>query len=239
MIASAAASILANPHNVDMNPCFVDFPRIGRLFLTMTVMSAVDFLFTPSMQRVLAIVLTQPDRRFMLAELLKQAGSGRGSTQAQIERLLAAGVLVEGPRQGRQRSIRANTEFFLFPELSSIALKSFGLAQPISEALAPFAAHIDEAFVFGSVAKELDSGKSDIDVMVIGDVPHLALIEAADKLRARMHRAVQFVLYDPVEWRELVESDPVIRQIVSGPRLHVVSHATSGGVRQPDPTPRA
>ncbi|WP_431046837.1 nucleotidyltransferase domain-containing protein [Roseateles sp. L2-2] len=197
-------------------------------------MSAADFLFTPTVQRVLGITLTAPDRVFTLAELLREAGSGRGSTQLQIERLLVAGVLVEGPRQGRQRSIRANTEFFLFPELSSIALKTFGLARPIEEALAPFADRIEEAFVFGSVAKELDTGRSDIDVMVIGDVTHLELIEAADKLQSRLQRSLQFVLYDPVEWRDLVESDPVIRQIVGGPRLQVVTHATTGGVRESD-----
>jgi predicted nucleotidyltransferase len=197
-------------------------------------MGAVDFLFTPSVQRVLATTLAQPERSFMLAELLKEAGSGRGGTQLQIERLLAAGVLVEGPRQGRQRSIRANTGFFLYPELSSIALKTFGLAQPLEEALAPLADRIDEAFVFGSVAKELDSGASDIDVMVVGEVTHLELIEVADKLQSRLRRSLQFVLYDPVEWRDLVESDPVIRQIVSGPRLQVVSHATTDGVREPD-----
>ena len=197
-------------------------------------MSAADFLFTPTVQRVLAITLTAPDRVFTLAELLREAGNGRGSTQLQIERLLVAGVLVEGPRQGRQRSIRANTEFFLFPELSSIAFKTFGLARPIEEALAPFADRIEEAFVFGSVAKELDTGKSDIDVMVIGDVTHLELIEAADKLQSRLQRSLQFVLYDPIEWRDLVESDPVIRQIVGGPRLQVVTHATTSGVRESD-----
>lgn len=202
-------------------------------------MSAVDFLFTPSVQRVLGLALTQPDRAFTLAELLREAGSGRGSTQLQIERLVSAGVLVEEPRRGRQRSIRANTEFFLYPELSSIALKTFGLAHPIAEALAPLVDRIEQAFVFGSVAKALDSGKSDIDVMVVGDVTHLELVEVADKLQSRLHRALQFVLYDPVEWRDLVESDPVIRQIVSGPRLQVVNHATTDGVREPDSAPSA
>ena len=130
-------------------------------------MSLADFLFTPSLQRVLGATLLQPDRSFTLQELLRLANSGRGSAQKQVDRLVEAGVLQEDSRRGRQRSIRANTEFILYPELLSIARKSFAVAEPLKEALEPFAEHITSAFVFGSVAKGTDSGRSDIDLIVV------------------------------------------------------------------------
>jgi hypothetical protein len=58
-------------------------------------MSAVDFLFTPSMQRVLSATLSHPERAYTLEELLSLADAGRGNTQKQIERLLVKGVLKE------------------------------------------------------------------------------------------------------------------------------------------------
>jgi predicted nucleotidyltransferase len=136
-----------------------------------------------------------------------------------------AGVLVEEPRRGRQRSIRANTEFFLYPELRSIALKTFGLIEPIREALQVYADHIEEAFIFGSVVKGTDSGSSDIDVMVVGQVPQLDLFEVASRLQKDLGRVVQFNLYDPTEWRDLVKNDPVVSQIVKGPSLQVMPPA--------------
>ena len=187
-------------------------------------MSSVDFFFTPTLQRVLAATLTHPDQSFTLQELLRQANSGRGSAQKQIDRLVDAGVLVEEARRGRQRSIRANTEFFLYPELKSIALKTFGLIEPVREALKVYAGRIQEAFIFGSMAKGTDTGKSDIDIMIVGTVDMLEMFEVAGQLQQKLGRAVQFNVYEPLEWRDLVENDPVVSQIVNGPKLQVISH---------------
>ena len=188
-------------------------------------MSSVDFLFTPTVQRVLGTTLTHPDQSFTLQELLRRAGAGRGSAQQQIDRLVRAGVLVEEPRRGRQRSIRANTEFFLYPELRIIALKTFGLIEPVREALQTYADRIEEAFIFGSVVKGTDTGKSDIDVIVVGAVPQLELFEAASRLQQQLGRVVQFNVYAPEEWRDLVKNDPVVSQIAGGPKLQVMPHA--------------
>ena len=121
------------------------------------IVSAADILFTPSVQRVLAATLVHPERAYTLQELLAVAASGRGNTQQQIERLLSAGVLVEEPRRGRQRSIKANVDYLLYPELCSILRKTFGVADPLKRVLQPFAKQIEEAFVFGSVAKGTDT----------------------------------------------------------------------------------
>jgi predicted nucleotidyltransferase len=188
-------------------------------------MSAIDFLFTPTVQRVLGTVLTQPDQSFSLQELLRRAGAGRGSAQQQIDRLVKAGVLLDEPRRGRQRSIRANTEFFLYSELRSIALKTFGLAEPVREALKPYADRIEEAFIFGSIVKGSDTGRSDVDLMIIGTVPQLDLFDAASQLQQQLGRMVQFNVYEPAEWRDLVRNDPVVSQIANGPKLQVLPHA--------------
>lgn len=191
-------------------------------------MSAVDFLFTPTLQRVLGVTLAQPERSFTLQELLRAAAAGRGSAQQQIDRLVGAGVLMEEPRRGRQRSIRANTSYFLYPELRAIALKTFALVEPVRQALAPFGASIDRAFIFGSVAKGTDAGSSDIDVIVVGTAPPLGLFDAASALQQKLGRVVQFSVYEPDEWRHLVATDPVVSQIAEGPKLQVLPHDTTG-----------
>ena len=190
-------------------------------------MGAADFLFTPSVQRVLAATFSHPERAYTLEELLSVAASGRGSTQHQIERLLTAGVLKEEPRRGRQRSIRANTQHFLYPELSSIVRKSFGMAEPLKEALRPFAHDIEQAFVFGSVAKGTDTERSDVDLIVVGDAPLLELTEAVHTLEQHLGRAIHLNLYDPAEWHDLMARDPVMAQIHRGPKLQLIPDAAT------------
>jgi len=185
-------------------------------------MGIADFLFTPAMQSVLGATLLHPQRTFTLRELLRIAGGGRGSTQKQIDRFVAAGVLIEEARRGNQRSIKANTDFILYPELLGIACKSFAVAQPLKEALTPFAEKIDSAFVFGSVAKGTDSASSDIDLVVVGNAPFMELTAALHRAEERLMRPVNFSLYDFAEWRKLVATDAVVAQIDKGPRLTVM-----------------
>lgn len=185
-------------------------------------MSLADFLFTPGLQRVLGATLLQPERSFTLQELLQLANSGRGSAQKQVDRLVEAGVLKEETRRGRQRSIRANAEFTLYPELLGIARKSFAVVEPLKEALAPFAGHITSAFVFGSVAKGTDNCRSDIDMIVVGGAPLLPLSEALHMAERGLLRPLNFSLYEPAEWAALIESDPIMAQIAQGLILRIL-----------------
>lgn len=187
-------------------------------------MSSIDFMFTPTVQRVLQATLMNPDRRYSLAALLDIANTGRGSTQKQIERLLAAGVLKESREFGRLRQIYANQDYFLYAELCSIAKKTFGLAEPIRDALKPFQQLIDEAFIFGSVAKSNDSGASDIDLMIIGKVAVLEISEAMHTLEAKLGRPINFTVYTRNEWAKLVLKDPIAKQILDGPTLPLTSN---------------
>lgn len=179
------------------------------------------------MQRVLALVFTDPERSFALNELLTSADGGRGGGQRQIEQLLVAGLLEEGPRRSRQRCIKVNTGFFLYPELRGIVLKSFGLAEPLRNALKPFEAQIDEAFVFGSVAKGTDTHNSDIDLIVVGEAPLMAMTDAMLEAGASLGRPVHLNLYRADEWAELRRTDPVLAQISEAAKIRIFPHATS------------
>ncbi|CAN7177164.1 nucleotidyltransferase domain-containing protein [Caballeronia sp. LjRoot31] len=185
-------------------------------------MGLADFVLTPSLQRVLGATLLQPDRSFTLQELLRLADSGRGSAQKQVDRMVVVDVLQEDVRRGQQRSIRANTEFVPYPELVSIAQKSFSVAEPLSEALKPFAEHISSAFVFGSLAKGTDTCRSNIDLIVIGGALLLELSEALHLAEQRLLRPVNFFLYEPAEWAVLAETDPILGQIDKGPKLIIL-----------------
>lgn len=185
-------------------------------------MSAVDFLFLPGIQKVLGQAYSHLDQAFTLNELLVDAPGGRGTNQRHIETLLEAGVLTEGPRRGRQRAIKANPDYFLFEELRSIAMKTFALKEPLLAALQPFQAQIQEAFVFGSIAKRTDTSRSDIDLIVVGEAPLLELTQALSTMEETLKRTINMSLYAPDEWAELKENDPVLAQIANGQRIRIL-----------------
>ncbi|WP_341236540.1 nucleotidyltransferase domain-containing protein [uncultured Limnobacter sp.] len=191
-------------------------------------MSSIDFMFTPTVQRVLRATLLNPERKYSLGALLDIANTGRGSTQKQIERLLAAGILKENREYGRLRQIYANKDHFLYSELTSIAKKTFGITEPIRDVLAPFSKLIDEAYVFGSIATEKDSSSSDIDLMIIGKLSVLDIAEPIHTMEGSLGRPINFTIYKPSEWKRLIQNDPICRQINEAPKLMVLPDAKTG-----------
>jgi predicted nucleotidyltransferase len=191
------------------------------------LLSIADFMFTPREQRVLSLVLSTPERTFNLAELMSRSGAGSGAGQHTVRRLWEAGVLRES-RMGNQRLFQANTDFPLYPELRSICAKSFGLAGMLREALAPLVDEIDEAFVFGSVARGTDTAGSDIDLMVVGRVSLSRLLDHLAPLDAVLGRSVHVNLHHPAEWTVLSRDDTVVRAIVESPTIRIVPDDSPG-----------
>jgi predicted nucleotidyltransferase len=188
-------------------------------------MGAADFMFSLPVQRILGATLLNPQRSYMVKELIKHSGAGVGNTRRHLDKLLAAGVLSEGPRYGHERSIRANPEHFLYLDLQSIARKTFGLAEPVRRALEPFASNIQQAFIFGSVVSGKDTATSDIDLIVVGTPSLLALSEALGQAESALGRHIHLTLYDEDEWEGLRQTDPVVSQISESSKMMLLPYA--------------
>lgn len=188
-------------------------------------MSAIDFMLSPPVQRILGAALMNPERSYRVKDLIALSGGGVGNTRRHVEKLIAAGILEEDTRRGHERSIRANVGHFLYKDLQSIARKTFGLVEPLREALAPFAEQIKQAFIFGSVVSGQDTASSDIDLIVVGDSSLvLALSESLLQAETTLGRRIHLSLYDEQEWAHLRQTDPVVSQILDGATLTVLPH---------------
>jgi hypothetical protein len=128
--------------------------------------SLANALFPKVRQRVLAVLFGTPDRSFYANEVIALAQSGTGAVQRELLALSEAGLLLVS-KQGNQKHYQANASAPVFSELRGLVLKTMGLADVMRTALAPLAAQIDIAFIYGSVARQEDSAHSDVDVMIV------------------------------------------------------------------------
>lgn len=188
-------------------------------------MSLLDAFMPQREQRLLRAVVLNPDRSFSVNELVRIGGESKSAGIAIIDRFAKSSLLTE-QRVGNQRRLQFNSEWPLAQELRRMFVKSFGVAEPIKEALTSLADRIALAFVFGSVVKGTDHAGSDIDLMVVGDVSTMELLEALDPLKEELKRPVNFNLYGAEEW-ERMQSDPVVASIMSGPRMIIYDHTSS------------
>jgi predicted nucleotidyltransferase len=127
-----------------------------------------DALFPGTKQRVLGLLFGQPGRSFYASEVIRLVASGSGAVQRELATLAQSG-LVTVKAVGNQKHYQANRDSPVFAELCAIVQKTIGLAQPLRDALAPLGQGITAAFVYGSVAKNTDTARSDIDLMLLSD----------------------------------------------------------------------
>ena len=110
----------------------------------------------------------------------------------------------------------------LFADLRALLLKSDGLVVPLREALEQVAG-VRAAAIYGSVASGTDTGRSDIDLLVVGSAGSIALPEAISAVEERLGRAVNYTLLAPKELaaRKRVK-EPFLERVLDGDLIAVV-----------------
>ncbi len=104
-----------------------------------------------------------------------------------------------------------------------LLLKTAGIVDVVREALAPLAEHIRAAFVFGSAARGELRSDSDVDVLVVGDVPFAAVADALAGAQTRLGRDVNPTVYPPAEFRKKLRAGHhFLTTVLREPRLFAV-----------------
>ena len=182
-----------------------------------------DALFTATQRRVLGCLFGQSGRSYSVSELIQNTGAGSGAVQRELARLAGSGLLrVE--QVGKQKRYSANPDAPIHDELVAIVHKTFGLADPLREALTPLADRIRAAFVYGSVAKGTDVASSDIDLMLVSDdLAYPEVMGALHPVIERLAREVNPTLYTEAELRQRVDSgNTFVTRVLQQPRIWLI-----------------
>jgi predicted nucleotidyltransferase len=179
-------------------------------------------LFSKVQQRVLALIFGQPDRSFYTSEIMRSVQSGTGAVERELSRLQRSG-LVSVERIGNQKHYRANQQSPIFAELQSLVIKTVALTEPLRKSLEPCADKIKTAFVYGSVAKGVDTARSDIDLMVIGDdLNYFELYAALQNVESALGRRVSPTFLSPKDWRRKAsEKGSFIGKVKALPKVFI------------------
>jgi predicted nucleotidyltransferase len=179
-------------------------------------------LFGRTRRRVLGWLLGHPDESFYLRQIVRYAEAGQGAVQRELDLLTRAGLLRRSVR-GRQVYFQANRESPLFSDLQSVFLKTAGVADVLREALAPVADRVRVAFVFGSAARGELRASSDIDLLVVGDVPFESVAHALAGAQERLGRDVNPTVYPPHEFVAKVRAGhQFLTTILDAPHVFVI-----------------
>lgn len=180
-------------------------------------------LFTTTQQRVLTCLFGESGRSYAVNELIQATGAGSGAVQRELARLAGSGLLTV-EHVGNQKRYRANPDAPIHDELVSIVRKTFGLAEPLREALAPLSDRIHAAFLYGSIAKGSDTARSDIDLMVIADdLAYAEIMLALHPVAERLGRPINPTVYARDELRSRLDAgNSFVGRVLQQPRQWLI-----------------
>ncbi|HEV2349320.1 MAG TPA: nucleotidyltransferase domain-containing protein [Terriglobia bacterium] len=150
-------------------------------------------------QRLLAYYFTNPTARRHLRDLADRLTIDPSNLSREMRHLERAG-LFRSEVIGRQKYFELNRDYALYDEVRSIVTKTIGAAPLIAQALRSIEA-IEDAYLYGSFARNRQDAASDIDVLVIGVPPREALAQAVGKLERRLGREINTTVMTRKEFR--------------------------------------
>jgi len=181
-----------------------------------------SILFTKTRRAVLSLLYGHVDESFYLRQIVRMTGAGLGPVQRELKQLTDTGI-VRRFVQGHQVYFQASQDSPIFNELKSLITKTAGVAETLQSALTPIADRIIIALVYGSIAKGEENQRSDVDLLVVGDVAFAEAVKALRSAQETLGREINPTVYPVDEFcSRIAEDHYFVRDILNGPKIFIV-----------------
>lgn len=171
---------------------------------------------------ILSLLLSQPERKLYLRQIIRLSGAGQGAVQRELALLVRAGILLK-TREANLAYFQANCASPVFQELRGLIQKTAGIAALLRTALLPLADSIERAFLYGSVARGEEQTESDVDLMIVGSVPFFDVVSAISPLQETLGREINPTVFTEAEYNaRLAAEDHFLTQVQADPRIDLI-----------------
>jgi predicted nucleotidyltransferase len=175
-------------------------------------------------QKSLALLYLTAPAEYHVAGIAKVLGFSSASGLSQELRKLALAGLIRKRELRGQTVYQANMANPVYKELRALLVKTDGMVPALRAALTPLAHQIQGAFVFGSTAKAADRADSDVDLIIVGKVKMIDVLEALTDVETFFGRELNPTIYLPAEYAELLaKGDPFLSDISGKQRIDLLT----------------
>ncbi len=165
-----------------------------------------EALFPQVKRQLLGLLFGDPGKRYYGREIARRIAVSYGTVIRELKTLVDAEIVVS-ETDGPHTYYRANPNCAVYSDLVGLVTKTFGLKDVLGDALSSLQDRIDFAAIFGSVAKGEESGSSDVDVLVVGDIRLRDLVGVLETPERTLNRSLNPVLYPPAEFTQKYEDE--------------------------------
>lgn len=177
-------------------------------------------LFGRTRAAVLAVLYGHVEESFYLRQLARRTNIALGPVQREIRQLVDAG-LVKKETLGKQTLYCANRDSPVFAEIKGLVAKTVGMHDVLAAALSPLRRKINLAFVYGSVARSSETERSDVDLMVVGNVDFGTVVEKLAVAQKTLNREINPTVYSVREFGSKVQGN-FLKTVLAEKKLFLI-----------------
>jgi predicted nucleotidyltransferase len=188
------------------------------------VPSTLKRLFSSNLRvNVLSHLFFHPGEAFYVRRLAAELAESPGSVGRELAHLEKAGIL-SCRTVGNQKHYSLRGDSPILDDLRNIFLKTAGAGAELRAALERIAG-IELVFIYGSYVSGEAHAASDIDLMVIGDVPDRDLAPAVARVERRLKRQIDYVQYTRREAEQRSgRKGEFVREVLLGPKIVLIGN---------------
>jgi len=179
-----------------------------------------ETLFGHTRGAVLSVLYGHVGEVFYLRQLARLTDITLGPVQRELRQLVDAG-LVTRKTIGSQTFYMANQESPVFAEIKSLITKTVGMHDVLVAALEPLRKKINLALVYGSVAQSSESRRSDVDLMIVGNVDFGVVVEKLSDAQRTLNREINPTVYSVKEFRKKA-SESFLKTVLTDKKLFII-----------------
>ena len=174
-------------------------------------------------RKLLAYFYSNRSARVYVRQLASSLGVDSTNLSRELARLEREGLL-QSEIEGRQRYYRVNTQYPYLKAVFSLLQGTVGVVPTLKSAL-HHVRGIDEAYLYGSFAKNEADASSDIDLLIIGQPDANDLVKEISRLEKNLNREVSYTVLKPQELkRKLAAHDPFLTDVWHGKRIELIGN---------------
>jgi predicted nucleotidyltransferase len=171
-------------------------------------------------RKVLGYFFLNESESLYVNEMARLLDLDRGNLVRKLRELEERSILLS-EFHGNQRYYFLNKKHPLYKEYRTIILKTVGFEAQAREMLREMPG-IENAFIFGSYAREGMDSASDVDLLVVGSHDTVNLQRKVRLLQKAFGREINVISISPAEFCDRRRKDPFFKRVLGAPRIELV-----------------
>jgi predicted nucleotidyltransferase len=179
-----------------------------------------ELLSSRARPEIFRLLLSGTGEELHVREIERRSGLNDSTLRQELRKLVRLD-LVQSRRDSNRVYYRAKTENPLYPEIRNLVLKTSGLADALKSALMD--KRICVAFVFGSIARGEEKARSDVDLMIIGQLGVRDLSRLLSGIEEKIGREVNPHVLHEEEFRKRVRAkEHFVSSVMESPKIFII-----------------